>query len=105
MNMFHNDDLNDDNLNSEIKHLQERIDKLIALKLQIATMNLYEVGIRKIDNSLVCFRFSYYNGEGRVAVTIPGKSNETYNITLDTFQLDYVAYSSKTRALFPKRNT
>lgn len=102
--MFYNDMLTEKNVQAEIDNLQARIIKLQSLKNTIATLTLYEVGIRKSDHRVAHMEYTFYNGEGKVRATFPGHQTESVTMSLDAFQLDYVVFSSKTRALFPKRS-
>jgi hypothetical protein len=100
---MHNDNLDEDNINIEIRKLEDKIDKLNKLKTNIKDLDLYECGIRKTDNKLCFFTFSISGVDALVAVRVP-QNNELYNITLDSFTLDYVPYSKKMRILLPKRS-
>jgi hypothetical protein len=99
----YNDTLDEENINAEIKKAEEKIDKLKKLKESIKELDLYECGIRKLDNKLCFFTFSISGVDALVAVRVP-QNNELYNITLDSFNIDYVPYSKKMRVLLPKRS-
>lgn len=100
---MYNDNLDEDTINSEIRKLEDKIDKLKKLKDTIKELELYECGIRKTDNKLCFFTFSISGVDALVAVRVP-QNNELYNVTLDSFNIDYVPYSKKMRILLPKRS-
>ena len=96
------DDLTSETIQKEIQRYEDRINTLKALETKISGMSFYECGIRKTDHRLCYFTFTLSGIEAQVDVKVP-QSNETYRITLDAFVNDFIAYSSKTRNILPKR--
>jgi hypothetical protein len=97
-----NDELNDDNIKKELERIEKRLEDLKILQEKIKSIKFYECGIRKLDHKVCYFFFTLSGVEGLVDVRIP-QSSESYRINLDTFVMDYIPYSAKTRALLPKR--
>lgn len=104
--MMFDDSLTVDNIDLVIADLKQKIVALEDLRKTVSSMHIYEIGIRKNDCKLCFLTYSISNTTGVVNVVMPNSyssSPETFRISIETFQTDYVVYSTKTRSLFPKR--